>query len=218
MKKYKAVIFDMDGTILDTLGDLTSAVNVMLTHFGYPECMPDKVRQSTGNGVIKLMDGVIPGGEDNPRFREMTEYYVEYYSAHALDRTAPYEGISPLFYELKKNGIKCAVVSNKMHRAVVELTKIFFPDADYSCGEREEDGIRRKPFPDMVFDCLRAVGVSPEDAVYVGDSEVDVATAKNSGLDCISVLWGFRDENELRECGARTFAKTTKELSDLLIG
>ena len=217
-RKYKAVIFDMDGTILNTLDDLTSAVNVTMDRFGYPRRTTEQVRRAVGNGVRKLIERVLPGGEHDPHFSEAYEFYVEYYTAHALIKTAPYDGIPELFRELRRNGIRCAVVSNKMHEAVVELTRIFFPDADYSCGEREDEGIRKKPWPDMVFDCLKALGVSNAEAVYVGDSDVDIETAENAGLECISVLWGFRDRDELLRKGAATMVSSPEELKAVLLG
>ena len=206
MITYKTFIFDLDGTLLDTLGDLAAAVNYALREHGMPEHSIDDVRRFVGNGVRKLMQRAIPDGAANPQFDETFATFRQYYMAHSLDTTRPYEGIPEALAALKARGCRLAVVSNKMMAATQELCQHFFPDTiEVAIGENEAEGIRKKPAPDTVFAALKALGVGKEGAVYVGDSDVDIETARNSGLPCISVLWGFRDRDFLIQHGAKTF-------------
>lgn len=203
---YKTYIFDLDGTLLDTLSDLAAAVNYALRTHGMPEHSIDDVRRFVGNGVRKLMERAIPDGAANPQFDETFATFRQYYMAHSLDTTRPYEGIPEALAALKARGCRLAVVSNKMMAATQELCQHFFPDTiEVAIGENEAEGIRKKPAPDTVFAALKALGVGKEGAVYVGDSDVDIETARNSGLPCISVLWGFRDRDFLIQHGAKTF-------------
>jgi phosphoglycolate phosphatase len=203
---YKTYIFDLDGTLLDTLSDLAAAVNYALRTRGMPEHSIDDVRRFVGNGVRKLMERAIPDGAANPQFDETFATFRQYYMAHSLDTTRPYEGIPEALAALKARGCRLAVVSNKMMAATQELCQHFFPDTiEVAIGENEAEGIRKKPAPDTVFAALKALGVGKEGAVYVGDSDVDIETARNSGLPCISVLWGFRDRDFLIQHGAKTF-------------
>ena len=203
---YKTYIFDLDGTLLDTLSDLAAAVNYALRTHGMPEHSIDDVRRFVGNGVRKLMERAIPDGAANPQFDETFATFRQYYMAHSLDTTRPYEGIPEALAALKARGCRLAVVSNKMMAATQELCQHFFPDTiEVAIGENEAEGIRKKPAPDTVFATLKALGVGKEGAVYVGDSDVDIETARNSGLPCISVLWGFRDRDFLIQHGAKTF-------------
>ena len=203
---YKTYIFDLDGTLLDTLSDLAAAVNYALRTHGMPEHSIDDVRRFVGNGVRKLMERAIPDGAANPQFDETFATFRQYYMAHSLDTTRPYEGIPEALAALKARGCRLAVVSNKMMAATQELCHHFFPDTiEVAIGENEAEGIRKKPAPDTVFAALKALGVGKEGAVYVGDSDVDIETARNSGLPCISVLWGFRDRDFLIQHGAKTF-------------
>ena len=203
---YKTYIFDLDGTLLDTLSDLAAAVNYALRTHGMPEHSIDDVRRFVGNGVRKLMERAIPDGAANPQFDETFATFRQYYMAHSLDTTRPYEGIPEALAALKARGCRLAVVSNKMMAATQELCRHFFPDTiEVAIGENEAEGIRKKPAPDTVFAALKALGVGKEGAVYVGDSDVDIETARNSGLPCISVLWGFRDRDFLIQHGAKTF-------------
>lgn len=202
----KTYIFDLDGTLLDTLSDLAAAVNFALRTHGMPEHSIDDVRRFVGNGVRKLMERAIPDGAANPQFDETFATFRQYYMAHSLDTTRPYEGIPEALAALKARGCRLAVVSNKMMAATQELCQHFFPDTiEVAIGENEAEGIRKKPAPDTVFAALKALGVGKEGAVYVGDSDVDIETARNSGLPCISVLWGFRDRDFLIQHGAKTF-------------
>lgn len=195
---YQAVIFDMDGTVLNTLEDLAGAVNAMLRQEGLAEISVDRVRQSVGNGVTVLMDKVLPGGRSYPRYDQATAFYRAYYESHSRIRTGPYPGILDLLDGLRARGIALAVVSNKQDAAVVPLSRYFFGDRmTVSMGVDEASGLRRKPYPDMVAAALRRMGKRPEECLYVGDSEVDIQTARNAGLDCAAVTWGFRDRTLL---------------------
>lgn len=211
--KYKTYVFDLDGTLLDTLADLAASTNYALRSCGMPEHSQDDVRRFVGNGVRLLMERAVPGGAANPAFEDAFESFRRHYMQHSLDTTRPYEGVPEMLEELKAGGCRLAVVSNKMMAATVELCRHFFPETiEVAIGEHEAEGIRKKPAPDTVFAALRQLGVGEDGAVYVGDSEVDVQTAQNAGLPCISVLWGFRDRQFLLEHGATTFVSRPEEL------
>lgn len=211
--KYSTYIFDLDGTLLDTLADLATAVNYALRQHGMPEHTIDDVRRFVGNGVRKLMERAIPDGEKNPDFEATFATFREYYMHHSLDTTRPYPGIIETLEALKEQGCRLAVVSNKMMAATKELCQHFFADTiEVAIGENEAAGIRKKPAPDTVFEALRQLGEEKDSAVYVGDSDVDLETANNSGLPCISVLWGFRDRDFLIQHGAKTFISAPSEL------
>lgn len=211
MKEYDTYIFDLDGTLLATLDDLAASVNFALRQCGMPEHTTDDVRRFVGNGVRLLMERAVPGGEGNPRFDEAFGIFRQHYMEHSLDTTRPYDGITGLLAELRRRGKRVAVVSNKFYAATGELCRHFFGDyVEVAIGERE--GIRRKPAPDTVMEALRQLGADRRGAVYIGDSDVDVATARNSGLPCISVLWGFRDKEFLIKNGAQTFVSAPSEI------
>lgn len=208
---YKTYIFDLDGTLLNTLGDLAASTNYALRQYGMREHTIDDVRRFVGNGVGKLIERAIPEGLANPQYEDVLATFRKHYMLHSLDTTAPYPGIESLLHSLRSHGCNVAVVSNKFYNATVELCRHFFADTvEVAIGEREN--IRRKPAPDTVFEAMRQLGVSGEDTVYVGDSDVDVATARNSGIPCISVLWGFRDRDFLIEHGATTFVNTPEDI------
>ena len=210
---YNTFIFDLDGTLLDSLADLAASTNYALRTHGMPEHSIDDVRRFVGNGVRKLMERAIPDGETNPDFEATFATFREHYMHHSLDTTRPYQGVPEVLAELKARGCRLAVVSNKMMAATVELCRHFFPDTiEVAIGEHEAEGIRKKPAPDTVFAALRELGVEKSGAVYVGDSDVDIQTAANSGLPCISVLWGFRDRDFLIQHGAKTFFSAPSEL------
>lgn len=215
MKTYKGVVFDLDGTLLDTLEDLTDSVNAALVFFGQSPKTIEQIRTYVGNGIRNLMKRSVKDGEKNPDFEKIFQAFREHYKEHCQDKTRPYDGIMDLLGTLKAKGIKMAIVSNKADFAVKELNEYYFKEFDMTAiGERK--GIARKPAPDSVFLALKELGVSPDHAVYVGDSEVDLKTAERAGLPCISVLWGFRDEKLLKEHGAKNFARTADELCRLL--
>lgn len=209
---YNTFIFDLDGTLLNTLDDLAASVNYALRTHGMPERTLDEVRSFVGNGVRLLMERAIPEGSANPRFEETFATFRAYYMEHSLDTTRPYEGIPEMIHALKQRGCRLAVVSNKFYAATQELIRHFFPEITVAIGEHEAEGIRKKPAPDTVFEALRQLGVGKEKAVYVGDSDVDLQTACNSGLPCISVLWGFRNRDFLLAHGATTFISHPEEL------
>lgn len=204
-------IFDLDGTLLNTLNDLAASTNYALRSAGMPEHSVEDVRRFVGNGVKKLMERAIPDGLDNPKFDETYATFRRHYLEHSLDTTKPYEGIPEVLAELKRRGKKLAIVSNKFYAATQELAKHFFPETiQVAIGEREN--IHKKPAPDTVLEAMRQLGVGKEGSIYIGDSDVDIDTAKNVGIPCISVLWGFRDKDFLISHGATHLIKTPKEL------
>ena len=212
---YKLVIFDMDGTILDTLEDLKNATNYALRAHNYPERTLEEVKSFVGNGILLLIKRAVPEGTGEEDIQRVYETFTKYYGEHCADATKPYDGILPLIQSLRANGIKTAVVSNKADFAVQELVEAYFPDCfDVAIGERA--GIQKKPAPDSVFEVIRALNMTPEDAVYVGDSDVDLATAKNAGLPCIAVEWGFRSHDFLISHGATTLITKPEEILSLV--
>lgn len=211
MHKYKTYIFDLDGTLLSTLADLAASTNYALRTHHMPERSLDEVRRFVGNGVKKLMERAIPDGLNNPLFEETFATFRQHYMQHNLDTTRPYPGIMQLLEQLKAEGKNIAVVSNKFYAATRELCRHFFGDlVPVAIGERED--IRKKPAPDTVIEALRELGVDKEGAVYIGDSDVDIMTAKNSGMPCVSVLWGFRDKEFLLEHGATTLISQPEDM------
>ena len=211
--RYQTYVFDLDGTLLDTLGDLAASTNYALRTYGMPEHSLDDVRRFVGNGVRVLMERAVPQGADNPQFEAAFQTFREHYMQHSLDTTKPYDGIIETLEALKAGGCRLAVVSNKMMAATQELCRHFFRDTiEVAIGEHEAQGIRKKPAPDTVNEAFRQLGVGKERAVYVGDSDVDILTARHSGLPCISVLWGFRDRDFLIQHGAETFISAPSEL------
>ena len=209
----KAVIFDLDGTLLNTLDDLADSTNYALSKFGYPTRTIEEVRQFVGNGVAKLIERAIPDGKNNPNFEKCLAIFKENYAQNMYNKTAPYNGIIEMLSNLKSKGIKIAVVSNKFDLAVKELCKKYFEGfIDFAAGENEAQGIKKKPAPDTVLSVLNEFNFAPEDAVYVGDSDVDIMTAKNSKMPCISVTWGFRDKKFLLENGATILINAPSEI------
>lgn len=208
---YDTYVFDLDGTLLSTLGDLAASCNYALRANGMPERTMDEVRRFVGNGVKKLMERAIPDGLDNPLFEKTFADFRQHYMHHNLDTTCPYPGVMEMLESLRSRGKKVAVVSNKFYAATQALCKHFFGDlVDVAIGEHE--GIRKKPAPDTVIEALSQMNVGKEKAVYIGDSDVDITTAKNCGMPCISVLWGFRDYDFLVEHGATIFVTSPLQL------
>lgn len=215
-KAYKAAIFDLDGTLLDTLTDLWAATNHVLQQFGYPARSLDEVRRFVGNGAARLIELALPQGRENRQFNAVLDYFKTYYAQNCQGETRPYDGILPMLAVLREQGLQLAVVSNKPHAAVVALNESFFGSCiPVAIGERE--GIRRKPAPDSVFQALRELGRRTEEAVYIGDSDVDICTAANAGMDCISVSWGFRSADFLRRHGASCIVDSPAALQRLLL-
>lgn len=199
---YSTVVFDLDGTLLDTLDDLWRAVNVALDKFSFPLRTREEVRSFVGNGV-KMLIGRAIGEIAHPKIEEVLSEFKAYYAAHCKENTRPYDGILTILKTLKERGIKTAVLSNKSDFATKELVKEYFGTLiERAAGENEDAGIRKKPAPDALWNTLEELGSSREETVYVGDSEVDIQTAQNAGVDCISVTWGFKKEEFLRENGA----------------
>lgn len=215
MSKYKAIIWDMDGTLLDTLDDLKDSMNAALTEFGLPQRTRDEIRSSVGNGIMRLVELSVPGGKEHSQFEEIFSFFKEHYGKNCRNKTKAYDGLEKLLPELKAGGLRMAIVSNKIDSAVKELAGIYFGETiDVAIGETI--GNRKKPYPDMVIEAMRILNAESGDTVYIGDSEVDLKTAKNSGLDCISVSWGFRSKQELQALGAKTIVDKPEELADFL--
>lgn len=212
--RYDTYIFDLDGTLLNTINDLAASCNYALRSCGMPERTVDEVRRFVGNGVRLLMVRAIPGGDSNPRFDEAYAIFRQHYLHHSLDTTKPYDGIEELIAELNAAGKHVAVVSNKFYAATQALVRHFFGDTiKVAIGEREN--IRKKPAPDTVLEALRQLDMPAETAVYIGDSDVDIDTARNCGMPCISVLWGFRDRQFLIDHGATTLVSEPREIAEI---
>ncbi len=214
--KYKTLIFDLDGTLLDTIRDLANAVNFSLRKNGYPVHELPAFFPMVGNGVANLVARALPGGAENPDYSRVYDDFRAYYSEHKEDETAPYDGILPMLSRLFEAGLPMAIVSNKFDAAVKSLAATYFGDTvKVAVGESET--VARKPAPDAVFVALRELGVSPCGAVFIGDSEVDIETAKAAGLPCLSVSWGFRSEAVLKAAGAEAIFHTPSELAEHLL-
>ena len=215
MKAYEAVVFDLDGTLLNTLDDLCDSVNYALAKKQYPLRTIDEVRCFVGNGVEKLVLRAVPEGTSNEDAMETLAIFKEHYKDNSQNKTKPYDGIMELLKELKDKEFKMAIVSNKFNDAVKDLNKEFFSEyIEFAYGECET--IRKKPNPDAVFKALKDLKVEKHQAVYVGDSDVDIQTAENSGLDCISVSWGFRTRQELEMSGAVSIIDEPMDLMDII--
>ena len=206
----KAVLFDLDGTLLNTLDDLADAVNATLSYFGCPQRTVEEVRQFVGNGAERLIRLALPGKTDDPDVQAVLAYFKDYYAAHAQIKTRPYDGILRALEEVKKE-YPVAIVSNKPDNAVKILCRQYFGDV-YAIGQ--SSALPRKPAPDMVYQAMETIGA--ESCIYVGDSEVDVLTAKNAGVPCLCVLWGFRDKKILAEAGAEHFCEKPADLRKAL--
>lgn len=216
MRRYDLAIFDMDGTILDSLSDIADSLNVILARHGFATHELRAVRLFVGNGVRKLIERALPKTVDAETFERVYNDFVVYYKAHCAEKTAPYAGIPEMLAELRAAGMKTAVYSNKIDAAVKSLTEEYFGGLfDFALGQR--DGVPTKPAPDGVYDVLKALNVPAARAVYVGDSEVDVKTALNAGTDGVFVSYGFRDTETLVAAGGEKIADTVKELSAYLL-
>lgn len=215
--KYTTVIFDMDGTILYTLDDLTDAVNYALTKTGYALKSVEQVKGFVGNGVKKMLERCLPPSCTKEEFDKSYEYFSEYYKTHCYDKTRSYKGVKELITRLKENSYKTAVVSNKDDYAVKELCKIFFNGLfDSELGVT--DGINKKPAPDLCEIALKELNSDKSEAVYVGDSDVDFMTAKNTGLKFIGVSWGFKGREFLEKLGSETVVDNPEEIFTVVSG
>ena len=207
----EAVIFDLDGTLLNTLDDLTASVNHIFGKYGLPLQETSDVRRNMGNGARYLLSHMMPQGTDTPGFDGILAEYGEYYKAHCKELTAPFPGIMDMLRKLKKAGIRMAIVSNKGDEAVKELSSVYFEDLmDSAVGERQ--GIRRKPEPDSLLAAAAEMGAEKDRVLYVGDSEVDYETAKRAGMRCVLVEWGFRDKEDLEALQPDYLISSAEEL------
>lgn len=211
MAKYKLAIFDMDGTILNTIDDLAGGVNHALAMAGLPTRTVDQVRSIVGNGIFTTLKLCAPEGTSDEKLAELHTYFAPYYEQHRADKTRPYDGIPELLQKLKNNGIKTAVVSNKSDISVKPLAEQYFPGLfDTAMGVTAS--IEKKPAPDMANIIIKNYGFDKKDVVYIGDSEVDIMTAQNTGIDCVCVTWGFRGRERLEKLGAKNIAETCDEV------
>ena len=211
MKQYKLAVFDLDGTLLDTLEDLMNAVNDGLRKKNYPERNLEEIRSFVGNGMQNLIRKSVPQGTAEADMQEVLAYFREFYKIHCKDCTRPYKGVSKALEVLKEKGIHLAMLSNKPDFAVGQLADQYFPGLfEMAAGERE--GIPRKPAPDALWSVMEEFGCSKDDIVYIGDSEVDVKTAQNAGIPLIAVSWGFRSLQTLKDAGAKTIISDPEEL------
>ncbi len=214
---YTSIVWDLDGTLLNTLGDLAASVNEALRRHSMPPRTKDEVRSFVGNGIRNLIVRAVPDGTDEAATEAVLATFTSYYKDHMNDTTAPYGGVPEMLAKLKAAGVKMAIVSNKAHFATKELTKLYFADTiDVAVGAK--DGVPKKPAPDAVYDALAEMGADKADAVFIGDSEVDVVTGKNAGMDVIAVTWGFRDEDTLRSAGATHLCASAEELTAAIFG
>ena len=210
--KYRLALFDMDGTVLDTLQDLADSTNAVLKKHGFPTHDVEAVRQFVGNGAKLLIERAVPAGTDAQKTDTVLADFKDHYREHSADATKPYDGILEMLRTLRAAGVRTAVVSNKPDFAVRSLSEKYFGELfDRSIGDRE--GVRKKPAPDSVFEVMRELGVAPSEAVYIGDSDVDVQTAQNAGIDGIFVDWGFRSADVLRQSGAEVIVSTPDEIT-----
>lgn len=217
MDNIRAVIFDLDGTLLNTLDDLAGAVNHALAAHGFPQRTVEEVRRFVGNGIANLIHRALPDGTDADTEAAVLATFRAYYADHCLDATAPYDGVMPMLAALRDAGIPMAVVSNKIESAVEALRQRFFADT-VTVAIGDHPSRPRKPAPDGTYAALARLGVTPEEAIFVGDSEVDVDTAHHAGMRLLAVTWGFRDEAVLRERGATLFAATPADAARCLRG
>lgn len=216
MPRYDAVIFDLDGTLLNTLDDLAAAVNYALAAAGLPARTTEEVRTFVGNGVKLLVHRAVPAGTSPEAEAACLAVFKERYRSHMGDKTAPYPGVVEALKALRARGCKLAVCSNKFDAAVEGLAHDYFPGLlDAAAGENEAGGVPKKPHPAMVLRVMETLGAHPARTVYVGDSDVDIDTAKNAGIPCVSVTWGFRDRAFLLAHGASVFIDRPEELLKL---
>lgn len=216
-QKIETVIFDLDGTLLNTIDDLTDSINVICQEFGYPKHSIESVKGFVGNGIRKLLERAIPGGTDNSDYEKIYKTFCAYYQKNCRNKTRPYEGIEELLLALKEQGISLGIVSNKNHNAVVKLNDDFFKEA-ITAAIGQSDNTRKKPAPDTVFEAMKTLNAKKETTVYIGDSEVDKETADNAGILCILVSWGFREREMLEKLGAWKIADSPEQILQIVSG
>ena len=215
--RYQNIIWDMDGTLLDTLADVLESVNQTMRVFSLPERTREDVRNFVGNGIVRFVELCVPGGRQHPQFDEITAFFSDHYAKNSRNKTKPYDGLNELLRKCVNSGVRIGIVSNKGDDIVKELSELYFHGL-IRVAIGELPGRRMKPEPDAVFEAMLELGANQQDTVYIGDSEVDVATAKNAGLDCIAVDWGFRDTDVLIKAGADVILHTPNELCAYLLG
>ena len=213
----KLVIFDLDGTLLDTIADLAGATNYALAQLGYPTHDTDAIRTFVGNGINKLLERALPANEQTEEnVIRMRSYFVPYYDEHNADLSSPYPGIEVLLQSLQDNGIEIAVASNKYQEATTKLVKHYFPTIQFAEVLGQRENIPVKPHPTIVFDILNKTGIDKKEVLYVGDSGVDVQTAQNAEVDAIGVTWGFRSRTELESLHPLGIIDKVEELMDYI--
>ena len=214
-KRYKTVIFDLDGTLLNTLEDLQTSVNYALSAYKMPERSIEEIRHFVGNGVQRLMELAVPCGTSEETLNAAFLLFKKHYAVHCNDKTDLYPGIHELLVQLKREGFRTAIVSNKLQEGVDALYEQYFKEnVEVAIGARE--GICKKPAPDSVFAAMKLLNATADKTIYIGDSEVDIATARNAGLPCITVTWGFRTRKEQETAGGKLFADTPEEILKML--
>ena len=213
--KYTTIVFDCDGTLLDTLTDLRNAVNYVLRAHDLPERSVPEVKAALGNGIAHLMRQSLPDSISEAEFNTYLDEFKAYYGEHLQDYTAPYPGMLDVLDTLRAKGYKLAIVSNKIQEGITPLNKEYFGHRlPVAIGERP--GLQRKPAPDMVLQALKELDSTQSESIYIGDSEVDVATAKNSGLLCIGVTWGFRAEQLHKDLGVKHIARKSEDIVTII--
>ena len=213
---FDTLIFDLDGTLINSLEDLKDSTNYALKNFGYEEKSLEEIRNYVGDGVKKLIERALPDGINNTKFDECLDIFKTHYKSNMFNKTKPYPQIIDMLKELKKNNIKTGVVSNKFDTAVKEICTIYFKDLiDTAMGESKN--IKKKPAPDSVLQTIKLLKSTPEKSVLIGDSEVDIQTAKNAGIKSIGVCWGFRSKQILQDNHADYIVETPKEIIELVL-
>lgn len=214
----KLVIFDLDGTLLNTIGDIAEAVNYALQTAGFPTHEREAYRFMVGSGIMKLFERALPPEErTEENIARIREYFLPYYEAHKTDLTAPYEGIVELLTELDRRGVALAVASNKYHQATETLVRHYFPTTPFCAVFGHREGMTVKPSPEIVWEIMRVAGAERvEEVLYVGDSDVDMLTAHNAGVEAVGVSWGFRPKEELAAHSPKAIVDTPGEILALL--
>lgn len=214
--KYNTVLFDLDGTVVNSLGDLTNSVNKVCAAHSFPQRTIEEIRSFIGNGIPVLLKKSMPSYLSDKELSDIITEYRGVYSASMLDTTVPYDGVGELIDRLLENGFKIAVITNKRNSMAKAIVSHFFPQIEVIVGEMEDRGIKRKPAPDMIDYALSLLSSDRESAVYVGDSEVDILTAHNSSLKCLSVTWGYRSRGFLEKENYDFLFDSPEEIFDFL--
>lgn len=213
----RLIVFDLDGTLLNSLEDLADSANWVLEQHGFPTHPVDAYRYFVGDGVRKLIERILPQEErTEARIEQCRQEFVAYYKVHMEDKTSVYEGITELLVELKNRGLKIAVATNKVHIAVKPLMEKYFPEIRFDSMIGQREGVPVKPAPQIMFDILREIGCEPSEALHVGDTATDMQLAHNAGVTPVGVLWGYRPLEELQEAGAKFIIEKPEELLRLV--